>query len=79
MTYLAKAFSCDRPVCLADPNSGKRPQACSNPGPAKRAGSGVSFRACPQTPNKRVKGRRRYMASDTMGLLLTVVAPSAGI
>ena len=28
---------------------------------------------------KRVKGRKRHMDSDTMGLLLAVVAPSAGI
>ena len=27
----------------------------------------------------RVKGRKRHMASDTMGLLLAVVVPSAGI
>ena len=28
---------------------------------------------------KRVKGRKRHIAVDTMGLLLAVVAPSAGI
>ena len=28
---------------------------------------------------KRIKGRKHHIASDTMGLLLTVVAPSAGI
>ncbi|WP_288920476.1 transposase [uncultured Ottowia sp.] len=29
--------------------------------------------------SKRIKGRKRHIASDAMGLLLTVVVPSAGI
>ena len=37
------------------------------------------MRASASLSYKRVKGRKRHIASDTMGLLLTVVVHSAGI